>query len=591
MRYTGGMVHRAPDRPNDETDIAWSAHDLRWVIDTALARGANLLSADEHAVIATLLALPDEPLEVYARWSARRYPIQRAEGPGLASLHDAGLLSATLNDLERLTPLTVAELRGVARFLALPRSGRRDALLDRLSAHIEKHGLASDAPIPSLVRVEHRPLVRRLERFAFLRPWPDRSTLVVERLGHVRWVDYPRTTGGGLFADRDALLRWEALLEPLPAEARLDALESGHHVGPGRLDLGRPLVRAILHDAREGERAALRLEPAEQADALRTTEQLYRRVHDVAVQSPRLARYATRAAIRRARVLEHLDRPRAGLAVLVEHRPRTRHAGRLALNRAGRRLTRSIRGRHLGTGWVPDRPLAPLRERRLKLDRVDGPPDANRPRWSVAPSDEAHVVEHAVIALLAAQGREAVHAEGGLWRTLVTLLLAPDCLFLPIPGQLPVARLSAPLDYGTPGFAARRVDAIDRVRAQIDEGRAADLVRRAYDAFEGCRLAGCRWADAESHARIAAALPPALLRMVFDTLLAEGPHAAKGMPDLLVLPGPAAKLPRAIPGRVGPGVVLAEVKGPSDTLSDAQRIWLDRVADCGARVEVWHVGS
>ncbi len=584
------MVRSAPDTPDtphqDDTEVAWSARDLRWVIDTALARGASLLSADEHEAIERMRALPDAPMEVYARWSARRHPIQRDDDPQVPTLVDAGLLGRALTNEERIAPLTVAELQVVARFLGLRRAGRRDALLERVWQHIQQHGIAPDAPLPHLVRVEHRALVHRLERFAFLRPWPDRSTLVVQRMGHVRWVAYDRTDGPGLFPDRETLLRWESLLEPLPAEERLDALEAGHHVAPGRLDLGRSLVRAVLHEARDLERAAVSAAPEDAPALLERTGSLYRRVHDIAVQEPRLARYATRAAIRRARVLEHAGQPRAALDVLVAHRPRARHAGRLALSRAGRRLTRSIRGRHLGTGWVPDRPLAVLRERHLELHRADAP-DTSRPRWSGG--EREAVVENAVIDVLADQGRVAIHAEGGLWRTLFALLLAPDCLFLPIPGQLPVARLSAPLDFGTPGFASRRAGAIDTVRATIDSGQASTLVRRAYAHFEGCRLSGCRWADVDTHVQVVDALPPRLLRIVFDTLLEEGGRAAGGMPDLLVLPGPVARLPRGIPGRVGPGVHLAEIKGPTDTLSDTQRVWLDRLSDCGVRVEVWHV--
>ena len=63
--------------------------------------------------------------------------------------------------------------------------------------------------------------------------------------------------------------------------------------------------------------------------------------------------------------------------------------------------------------------------------------------------------------------------------------------------------------------------------------------------------------------------------------------AARGLPDLLVLPGEPVRL-EAVPATVGPSALLAEIKGPTDSLRDAQKVWLHTLLAAGAEVEVWN---
>ncbi|MEZ4316505.1 MAG: VRR-NUC domain-containing protein [Myxococcota bacterium] len=563
-------------------ELHWSARDLRWVVDTALERGAHLLTAGELHVVRAIRALPDAPLDVYARLASRRDAFQRADDlqGHEASLVEAGLVGRFVPWSVRARHSTVAELKEGASALGLRRTGNRDALVERVAPHERWSGTR-------WVHVRHRALVHRLERWAFLRAHPDRSTLVVERLGHVTWPDYTPTRGASLFATRARLLAWEAQLGPCTPEDRLAGLERGDVEGPGRLDRTRSAARHVLEEAREIERLG----------DLPRAALLYGRLR---VAYPR---YATRCTVRLARVLEQSGDPAAGLAELQSARPHAHGPERMALNRAGRRLARSLR-----VGWAPDRPLRPLKERTLELApsprdsrtvpasprdsrtvAADGEPGSSlrdrdsRPLWG-----DGHFVEDAVIAMLAEQGRTAFHVEGGLWRTLFALLFASRTWFLPVSGQLPVPRLSGPLDLGTPAFAARRAPAIRAVREAISAGEAPALVHEAYARFEGARLAGCAWATAEIHAELARLVGPELLLAVLDPLLEQGFGAASGLPDLLVLPGPVVRLPRGIPATVGESLCLVEIKGPTDTLSDAQRAWLDRLAPF-ATAEVWKV--
>jgi Fanconi-associated nuclease 1 len=155
-----------------------------------------------------------------------------------------------------------------------------------------------------------------------------------------------------------------------------------------------------------------------------------------------------------------------------------------------------------------------------------------------------------------------------------------------------VPRLDGPLDLGTPHFAARRADPVAGILAAIRAGEAGDRVLAADIRWRGTRLRGAAWglfARAELVA-LARGLPPAGLASVMEALLRYGWRATRGLPDLVVLPGAETKLAGAFPSILPGGVVLAEIKGPGDTLRPDQRIWADRLVRAGIRAEWWSVG-
>jgi hypothetical protein len=151
-----------------------------------------------------------------------------------------------------------------------------------------------------------------------------------------------------------------------------------------------------------------------------------------------------------------------------------------------------------------------------------------------------------------------------------------------------VPRLAGPLDLWTPAFAARR----PQVRQAIAEVRAGDAVRLVATAdalWRGTRLSGASWSlSPELLAEVAGALPPEALAMALERLADQG-DAARGLPDLVVLPGPETRIPNCFPSRIPPGLLLAEVKGPGDQLRAEQRVWADRLLAAGAHVEWWFV--
>ncbi len=495
-------------------------------------RGGYLLTAGEVAVLDRIASLEGEPARLYARLTARRPRVFELETLTCPDVPDVEHAASTLVEAEladhlvpwdrRAEALTVADLKQALRGLGLRVGGRRAELVDRLRGH-------TDWRPGAWLRIRHRKLIRRLESWYFLRAWADRSTLVVERIGHIRWPKYKLTAGDGLFRDRRALLAWEALRAPdLTVDVALSALASGAHRAPGRLNLGYQLGRDLVEIGRE-------LESSDPAAARALYLEIGRHLSLAGFLAPRVAR-TLEAQSNRADALAHLRRIRPGLNGVE----------RLVVNRAGKRLARSLR-----RGWAPDPPLQkpPVRSLRLPAGTRRGP----RPRYRIDSSDL--IVEEAIRAKLLGSGRRSIHAEGTIWSTLFALLFA-ECYFLDVPGALPVRFLSGPLDLGTPAFRARRAPAVQTVLAAVTDGEAPARIRAADDRYRGVQLRGASWdiADRETLAEVAQGMGPTGLRAILERILGGGRRATRGLPDLVILPGESCLPHAAFPHRLGAGL-------------------------------------
>jgi hypothetical protein len=112
-------------------------------------------------------------------------------------------------------------------------------------------------------------------------------------------------------------------------------------------------------------------------------------------------------------------------------------------------------------------------------------------------------------------------------------------------------------------------------------------VKPYAEAWGGERLAGL---DPRMVAT-AASVPGGVARVILERLAREGWDAARGLPDVWIPPGAAQRVEEALPSRIGPDASLVEVKGPGDSLQDAQIAWLDRLMGDGISVELWEVRS
>lgn len=514
-----------------------------------------------------ILGLEGAPARIWARLAARvgevfRPEVLEAQGfdglePGLNLLQELDLVHGSLPRRMRAAEATADELRASCARLGLPTRGRRAELEERLLA-------CADYTPPPALRLAGRSLVRRLERLWFRGPWQERSLLVRERLGVTRWPGWPTTAAAAPLRDRAELLALEALWageRPDTPEATLEALQRvPEALEPrGPFDTRRILRHHALEQLRELERAG------EAARAARLYTRLLA-LHPSGATSLRLA-LALEADGRQKEAFEACEQ---GLSWASE-------AERLGLARTGRRL-----GRASGRMWRPDPPLRTPLERALVLPTVEG--EDRRLRWGA----EGLPIELACAQALAP--RVALWGENGLWTTLFGLLFA-DLYALPVPGMLPTRFLAGPLDLGTPAFAERRREAVQARLAQVRAGQGAAWVARHAERYAGVVLGGVSWglAPAEVLVRAAAELGGEALGAGMSILLEQGWSAARGLPDLVVLAGPPVVLPEGLPATLPPGLLLVEIKGPSDSLRDEQRVWHDRLLRAGATVELWRV--
>ena len=533
--------------------------DLKRVVSGALATNGALLTAGERVVCHQILELDGAAGRIYARLSGRSGHLFRVDQlryddaeAGIDALVRVGLVHGGIPWSQRLPCFTVVELKDACRRLELRVSGKRQQLEERLRDRTGWHEAR-------IVRLSNKTLHRRLELLWFRSPWRDRSVLVLERLGQVAPAVYPISSGGRAFRTRSDLLEYEAVrrgeFEPEAALARA-ALLAPRPAHLRRLDAREVLVDGALERARELERA----KEDERAEAV------YRGALELGVQ-PHFA------AWRLAQILGRTGRAGEGSRVCESWRERVRPASALQLERTGRRLAKKARSH-----WLPATPLKVAPERRVRLPRAEDV--GNRPGWG-----RGVLVEQACIEALGE--RRALFAENLLWTTVFGLLFV-DLYFLPVDGMLPAPFQSGPLDLGTPDFRGRRPQVEERLDA-LRSGRAVDVLERSWKERQGQSIAGLAWkAWAKEDLVHAVEGIGAAVAAICERLLDEGWSAARGLPDLCVLPGAACVID-AIPAKIPSGLSLVEVKGPSDAMRDEQRVWHDVLLRAGVRVEVWHI--
>ncbi len=541
---------------SDDGGAGWGVRDLHARLRLGLARGRGLWRSDEQAHVQAWLDLRGEAALAAARaagWVVPGWPAARWSDEVAGSLLARGLVVAIEDRAVR---------RGLARREALVRAAQRVGCVsvgrvEEVRARLD----AVDADVEGVFYALARPrLLRDVTRWATLRPWPDPSNEVLERLDRVRWPAYP-IDGDGVVPARE---RWDAWADRMDEPGCGTLTEAVALLGapwrpPGHLDVSGAVVRAWTE--------ALLAAPSRDASGLRALAEVAG-VHGVSAWVGAAEAFAAVGAWADA------------AETLQVASVRVRPIDRPALERCASRWVRLGLPRP-----APRPPRRPAPRRDLSLVAAG---DAGRRRWLGGGGET--VIERAVVDHLAAHGRAAVAGEGALWRSVVGLLLAGPSFDVAC-GQLPVARLSGPLDAWTPSYAERRVEALERLREQVHAGRAREIVEAAVGRFGGCRLTGVRWRllPAEGWLRVVEALPPVALWAMVEGFLREGRAFAIGLPDLVVLPGDPVCLAGAFPSKVGDGLLLVEVKGPTDALRDAQRVRHDQLLDMGLPVEVWYV--
>ncbi len=580
------------DTPPPSSASCYAADDLREVVAGALAREGHLLAAGAVSVARRILALGDAACALDARLTLRVGRVFRVADLDYALDVPAAVARLVMDELADpfatddacREAVDVPTLRAACRALGLPVSGARAVLEARLAGRTWMHD--------AVVVPRHRALLRRLELLHFQRSSMDRGMLVAERQGFVRWASYTPTGGPGLFPTRAAMLQRERAVRGAwtdPDEPLRLALAGPRDPGPcawrraveavlatnPSADL---LARLVGAGAHLWPRWALQLEAEGRvAEALEVCRGGLPRAFG-AEGGP--APLPQRLPPERDRRPIAAQGPEASVA--DDSSPRERENAppvpspeeRVALHRTGRRIAKTLR-----RSWLPE--VAPdLPVRRVQLPR--GGTIGARPAWRG--DDRDRLVEGAVLALPGMRARGAIHAENALWTSLYALVFR-DLYWLPVAGMLPGPRRSGPRDVGTPGFARRRRPEVQARLAEVERVGTSTFV----EAWAGERLDGLVPLPylLEAARNVPGRLASAVLRRLAD----EGWDAARGLPDLWIPPGAREMIPEFLPATLAENGILAEVKGPSDTLRDAQTAWMRYLLNLENIVEIWHVAS
>jgi hypothetical protein len=177
--------------------------------------------------------------------------------------------------------------------------------------------------------------------------------------------------------------------------------------------------------------------------------------------------------------------------------------------------------------------------------------------------------------LLCGSGGEAWHLENQLPAMLAGLAYW-EVIFMPLRGVFVNPFQSGPLDLFWPDFAVnRRIQLDARDQELAAPGVFRDVLLDAYDRYQGLanRLVNWRSWPRQRLQLLLTHVPERALHQIASHLIRQPYRARTGFPDLLVIYGPGS-------------YEFVEVKGPTDALQPAQRIWLQALADIGAPARV-----
>ncbi|WRT64402.1 uncharacterized protein IL334_001334 [Kwoniella shivajii] len=189
-------------------------------------------------------------------------------------------------------------------------------------------------------------------------------------------------------------------------------------------------------------------------------------------------------------------------------------------------------------------------------------------------------VEGWVLEWWEAKGYKGFHSESSILTTLFTLLMWP-ILFSPLPGAFETPYQTAPLDLGEDTFAPSRSTAIEKRLEEMSMTTKALQMLQETDERERPKstwAVGVNWEYGYNDLReILECMGGRSISGVCRMLAEEYRHRCSGVPDLIVWNHDKME------------VRFIEVKGPGDSLSETQKVWIDVLLSSGIPVEVCRV--
>jgi hypothetical protein len=519
--------------PQEAPPPDYYARNLRYLLDEVEARHVDVLDAPARGLITAFRSASVPAQRLFARLVSRSGPCIRVDSLRYAEVGD---LDGALAELERAG--LVARNAAVPADRLLERLTRAEAAacFPRLRAARKADFIGAcvggydDAAIRA--RVARRwPWVSLADPRAFHAclvtffggDGQDLSTFVLQDLGVLRFEAYPLDARTRAFADRADLHRYLLCRQASIWAHRLDECPA----------LARPLLEVLGC-----------------CGGSRTVERARDRVLN------RLGRW-------------HERRGEAD-AALACYRRSTSHPARERRCRLLRKLGEEAGVARLLDAMARD-PWAPEEEDfAARFGDRPGSRTGARNRVPPAPVSVCHLggetppaIEQHALSVLTAHGGRGWHLENLLPLGLAGLAYW-DVVFAPVQGAFSHRFQLGPRDLFWPDFArARRELLAERHRALGPPGAFAAAVRATAASRRGVANRLVHW-GAFDDALIEAlldAVPHHLLAALAAHTIANLHRSRSGFPDLLVIYGPGAW-------------EVVEVKGPTDQLQPAQRVWL-----------------
>ncbi|CDO73570.1 hypothetical protein BN946_scf185014.g40 [Trametes cinnabarina] len=247
--------------------------------------------------------------------------------------------------------------------------------------------------------------------------------------------------------------------------------------------------------------------------------------------------------------------------------------------RVDRRLMLDEAGRVVDKGngslsWANRRDTSPQK----RLEEVKQEKGGGKSIWKGRDGDEVSVEELALQHYEDIHGCKGFHSEGRIVTTLFGLLFW-DVIFAPLPGAFETRYQAAPLDLAEDTFYYARQAIADARIAEIEAGRAAEILEETWRAHEGVVCVGVRWDmfAKDDLVGIVKCMDPKALAVICRLMCEDYAGRTGGVPDLIVW------------NEEEGWAKFVEVKGPGDSLQENQKVWIDVLLQAGMPVEVCHV--
>ncbi|MFU8816532.1 MAG: VRR-NUC domain-containing protein [Pseudomonadales bacterium] len=513
------LVRQAPPPPD------YYARNLRFLLDAVAAQSGDLLTADERGFLQAFQGASTSAQRLFARLLTRSGRWLRIDSLNYAEVGDRDRALAELRGagLAVLTPDAPAD--ALLRLLTRPELA---ALFPRVRARTKPQWIAEcvgrygDRQIRARVAARH-PWVEVGYGHAFAvcqvlffgGDRQDLSTFVLQDLGIRRYERYPLSPDTRPFEQRGELDRYLSCRRLAPWVERLEQMPQ----------LATALCCALVPPAQS------RIEQRTRDRILNQVGRWHERRGEwqQALQS---YQHATShpARERRARILRRLGDEAAVAALLTEIR---------------------------ADPWAPEE-----QDFARRFAGVRPAPGARVSELRLAAATPGAIERHA-IDVLTANGGCGWHLENQLPLGLAGLAFWPQ-IFAAVKGAFSHPFQLGPRDLFWPDFARTRAAVLAaRIRALEAPGAFEHQVREVYAAKYGTANRLVHWGAITPEVLdglLGNVCHRALLRLAAYTVANLG-RARAGFPDLLLVYGRAAW-------------ELVEVKGPTDQLQPAQRVWL-----------------